>query len=247
MADIDLSELARRVEQVTGLSSSQARRLVDEFNEVFAKPFAERLSELTLAAIIKAKNPYLYRASGIETCHDLVRRVLQDYVSASVEGDFGKFFESVARVASGGVKPVGGGEVDLDVRNEEVATLYAIKSGAKGFNSSSFDKAKRDLNSAEQRLRQDRIRTEKKVAFAYGRKKTTFAEGIERLSSRDFWSEISGDPNFYKKLLDACGIMAPLYTADMQAPYNDLLAEASDLVCEGDEIDWDKVLRLVSG
>lgn len=247
MADIDREQVVHEVARIADLSEEQAERLVEQFEVTFARPFATRLLALRMSEIITGKNPYLYRASGVRTCEDLVRRILQDYVSASVEGDFGKFFEAVARVVSGGVKPVGGGEVDLDVRVGDVARLYAVKSGAKGFNSSSFDKATRDLNSAERRLRQDRVRTEKKVAFSYGRKKTTFAEGIERLSSRDFWAEVSGDDEFYRKLLDVCEVLAPLYTADMQAPYEGLLHEAHELFCVGNEIDWSRLLRLVSG
>jgi hypothetical protein len=197
--------------------------------------------------IIRNKNPYLYRASGIVTCEDLVRRALQDYVSASVEGYFGSFFESVARILSGGIKPVGGGEVDLDVRQGQTARLYAIKSGAKGFNSSSYDKARRDLESAERRLWQDRVRVEKKIAFAYGRRRTSFRGGIEHLASQQFWAELSGDDAFYKKLLDVCGLLAPLYTADMAAPFDGLLHEAQELFCEDGAVNWAKVLTLVSG
>jgi hypothetical protein len=247
VADIDRNALAESISNVAGLTERQAARLVEEFEAVFARPFASRLLSLRLLDVIRGKNPYLYRASGIRTCEDLVRRVLQDFVSASVEGDFGKFFESVARVVSGGVKPVGGGEVDLDIRDGDVARLYAIKSGPKGFNSSSYDKAMRDLNSAERRLRQDRVRTEKKVAFAYGKRQSSFADGIERLSSKQFWAEISGDERFYEKLLQVCGILAPLYSADMQAPYEGLLREAQELFCVENEIDWDKILKLVSG
>lgn len=237
----------RLVARITGLSIQVSERLVSEFEITFAQPFAQKLLSLKMKGIIANKNPYLYRASGIRTCEDLVRRVLQDYVSASVEGYFGKFFEGVARVVSGGVKPVGGGEVDLDVRVGDVARLYAIKSGAKGFNSSSYDKAKRDLNSAERRLRQDRVRVEKKIAFAYGRRRPAFKEGIEHLSSRQFWAEVSGDDGFYDKLLAVCEALAPLYTADMQAPFAGLLHEARQLFCVGDDLDWDKILKLVSG
>jgi hypothetical protein len=247
LAKVDRDAVARQVANGARLSLPQARRIVSEFEIVFARPFSEKLKNLRMADIIKSKNPYLYRASGIRTCEDLVRRILQDYVSASVEGNFGKFFEAVARVVSGGVKPVGGGEVDLDVRRGDVAHLYAIKSGPKGFNSSSYDKAKRDLNSAERRLRQDRVRTEKKIAFAYGSRRDFFADGIERLSSKHFWAEVSGSETFYRTLLDICAALAPLYTADMKAPYKDLLVEAHKLFCDGATIDWGKVLRLVSG
>jgi len=247
MEDVERSEIAKKVASIAGLTEAQAKRLVSDFETTFARPFADKLRSLRIKEIIKNKNPYLYRASGIVSCEDLVKRALQDYVSASVEGPFGAVFESVARLLSGGIKPVGGGEVDLDVRRGDVAYLYAIKSGSKGFNSSSEDKAKRDLDSAESRLRQDRIRTEKKIAFAYGRKQTTFRGGIERLASKQFWADMSGDQEFYKKLLDVCGLLAPLYTADMTAPFEDLLYEAQELICENGNVNWDKVLSLVSG
>ncbi|MBI2886839.1 MAG: hypothetical protein HYY02_06490 [Chloroflexi bacterium] len=197
--------------------------------------------------IIRDKNPYLYRASGVNTCQEIVQRALQDYISASVENNFGAFFEAVARIFSGGVKPVGGGEVDLDVRKADVAFLYAMKSGSKGFNSSSYDKARRDLLSAERRLRQDKVRTEKRIAFAYGKRQETDKDGIIQLTSKAFWGEVSGDPLFYKKLLNACALLSPLYTADLQAPYDRLLEEAHSLFCEEDGINWDKVLKLVFG
>lgn len=247
LLDREREQAVRLVAQATGLSSSQSERIVSEFAITFAQPFAVKLLSLRMKDIIPNKNPYLYRASGIKTCEDLVRRILQDYVSASVEGNFGKFFEGVARVVSGGVKPVGGGEVDLDVRVGEVARLYVIKSGPKGFNASSYSKAKDDLNSAERRLRQDRVRTEKKIAFAYGKKDGSFKEGIEHLSSQQFWAEVSGDEGFYYKLLEVCEALAPLYTADMQAPYERLLEEAQELFCSREEIDWDRMLKLVSG
>jgi len=247
VADIDRAAIAGRVAGITGLDERQADRIVSEFEVTFARPLAEKLRSLRMRDIIRGKNPYLYRASGVATCEDLVRRAFQDYVSASVEGYFGSFFESVARIVSGGVKPVGGGEVDLDVREGDVARLYAIKSGAKGFNSSSYDKAKRDLESAERRLRQDRVRVEKKIGFGYGRRRTDFKEGIERLSSKDFWAELSGDDAFYAKLLEVCAALSPLYTGDMAAPFEALLGEARGLFCAGQTVDWDRVLALVSG
>ncbi len=247
MADVDRDALAREIARITTLDHDRARRIVDEFERTVSKPVLERLAGLRMKAIIRYKNPYLYRASGIETCEDIVRRAFQDYVSASLEGDFGKFFESVARIVSGGVKPGLGGEVDLDIRSGEVATLYAIKSGPKGFNSSSFAKARDDLNSAERRLRQDNVRTEKKVAFAYGRKKTSFKDGIERLASKDFWASVSGRDDFYRCLLSICAVLAPLYQADIEAPYQRLLDEAHELFCDESMVNWDRVLRLVSG
>jgi len=248
VATLNREKVAAAVAAITGLTSAQASVLVQEFETTFAGPFAKRLKSLHIKDIIKSKNPYLYRASGIVTCEDLVLRAFNDYVSASVEGYFGPFFESVARIVSGGFKPPGSGEVDLFIQTGDAVRLYVIKSGPKGFNSSSYDKAKRDLDSSEAKLWQDKVKTEKRIAFAYGRRSNTVMKaGIVHLSSRDFWTELSGDEDFYKRLLDACAVMAPLYIADMQAPLGELLQEAHQSFCEDNEINWDKVLRLVSG
>lgn len=248
MADVDAHAITEEVAAVCGLPYEKAEALVAHFEEFFAKPFAAKLLSLHINDIIRNKNPYLYRASGIETCEQLVSRAFNDYVSSSVEGYFGPFFEAVARVISGGVKPPKGGEVDLFIKLDGTVRLYVIKSGSKGFNSSSYDKAKRDIDSAEARLWQDKVTTEKRISFAYGRRaKTSMKGGIVHLSSKDFWAELSGDPNFYKKLLDVCALLAPLYVADMQAPLADLLKEAQESFCEGDSVNWDKVMALVSG
>ncbi len=244
---VDRERIIEQVAKLAGLDRDRAARLVRAFEDTFARPFAAKLKSLRLRDILRNKNPYLYRASGIESCEDLVRRALQDYVSASAEGYFGPFFEAVARIMSRGVKPAGGGEVDLDIRDGDVAHLYVIKSGAKGFNSSSYRTAKNDLDSAERRLRQDRVRVIKKIAFAYGRRKGAFKEGVEHLASKDFWAEVTGDRDFYKKLLDVCAALAPLYTADMQAPFEDLLREAEASFCEDGKVAWNKILKLVSG
>jgi hypothetical protein len=91
------------------------------------------------------------------------------------------------------------------------------------------------------------VRVIKKIAFAYGRRKPAFKEGVEHLASKDFWAEVTGDRDFYKKLLDVCAVLAPLYTADMQAPFEDLLREAEASFCEGGKVAWNKILKLVSG
>lgn len=225
----------------------KARQIIKAFQQNFAQQFASKLNTLSLKDMMKTKNPYLYRSTGITTCDQLVTRAFNDYVSASVETYYGPFFEAVARIMSGGVKPAGGGEIDLDIRDRGDVILYVIKSGPKGFNKSSRTRALQELRSAESRLRQDGLRVEKRIAFAYGRKRTTDREGIRYLASKEFWREITGDTNFYSKFLDACNLLAPLYAADVDVARQRLLDEAQSLFCDGDRVDWRKVLKLISG
>lgn len=241
-----------RVADILGIAKEKAELIVLAFTEEFVEPLAVKLRSLSIKKIIATKNPYLYRSSGITSCEDLVDRAFSDYVSSSVETYYGSFFEAIARIVSGGVKPATGGEIDLDIRRHatKIAELYAIKSGPKGFNSSSMKRAIEELNSAARRLRQDGWRTDKFIIAAYGRKTRGKPRGdIEVLSSKEFWERISNDPDFYTKLLAACAQLSPLYNAnlDLEEPREMLMGEAYDLFCDGDEVDWPKVLKLISG
>ena len=246
-APVDKQAIASRIDGIIGIGIERSLKIIDEFEITFTKPIIGKLSKLKMREIVKRKNPYLFRASGISTCEELVKRAFIEYTSTLGENYFGSFFESVARVVSGGVKPPSGGEIDLDVRRGNDAHLYTIKSGPGGYNSSIEAKARTDLGHAETRLRQDRVTTHKKMAYAYGRRITSFKDGVEKLASRDFWSELSGDKDFYIKFLDVCAELTHLFEADVDAPYQRLLNEAHELFCEGDTIRWDKVIRLVSG
>ncbi len=246
-ATVDKQTIARQIDGIINVGIERSLKIIDEFEITFTKPITEKLSKLKMRDIIRRKNPYLYRASGIATCEDLVSRAFTEYTSTIGENYFGSFFESVARIVSGGVKPASGGEIDLDVRRGTDAYLYTIKSGPGGYNSSIEAKARLDLGHAENRLRQDRVTVHKTMAYAYGRRTTSFKDGVEKLASKDFWAKLSGDKEFYVKFLDVCAELAPLFEADSYAPYQLLLNEAHELFCDGDTIQWDKVIRMVSG
>ena len=244
---INKEEIIGKIDALLKCGDDFALQIIGEFEVTFVQPMADRLSNLTMREIIKRKNPYLYMASGISTCEEMTRRAFNEQM-ATIEGNyFGYFFEGIAKLMSGGIKPAGGGQIDLEIRKGNEAYVYAIKSGPGAFNSSSERAAIQDLESAERRLRQDRITTHKKIGFAYGRKRTSLKSGVEKLASKRFWEELSGDSMFYIKLLDISAALAPLYQSDLEDPYQRLLNEAYELFCDGDVIRWDKVIGLVSG
>lgn len=55
-----------------------------------------KLKSLTLDAILKRKNPYLFRAKGAITANDLIESVLDATASSGEETIFGNFLERVA-------------------------------------------------------------------------------------------------------------------------------------------------------
>ena len=57
---------------------------------------AESLRKLKLTQVIERKNPYLYKAKNITTAQDLVKLLLDAYLSSQEEAIFGEFLEKLA-------------------------------------------------------------------------------------------------------------------------------------------------------
>ena len=71
----------------------------------FYTSLTNKLNKIKLKDILKKKNPYLYRAKGINDATMVINRILSAYISSSEETIFGNtFFEPIAIVVSGGQK-----------------------------------------------------------------------------------------------------------------------------------------------
>src|SRR3989344_3430847 len=56
----------------------------------------QKLSELTFNGIMKRKNPYLFKAKNIQTAEELVRYILDAFLSSQEETIFGNLMEELA-------------------------------------------------------------------------------------------------------------------------------------------------------
>lgn len=162
-----------------------------------------KLSGLKLKSTLRKKNPYLFRAVGIQKASEIVERLLRDYMSSSDEGIFGDaFFEPISKLSSGGhVAPSAG--VDVAIETDKTYKAIAVKSGPNIFNSS---QAKR-MNDEFLELRSRMFKLHKQfdaiLGHGYGRKNSDpSAKRIYRVrSGQVFWEELTGDPDFYLKLI----------------------------------------------
>lgn len=243
---IDKDAIAARIAAIIGVGLERSHAIVDAFENLFVGKVVEKLAGLKVKELVERKNPYLYRATGVSTCEEYIQRAFREYVAGMRWTYFGHFCESVAQIMSGGIKPEGKGEIDLEIWRGGEAFLYAIKSGASGLNASSQKKAIDDLDSAANRFAEDGVVAHKKIGFGYGRRVKYEKNDVELMASKDFWAEMSGDEDFYIKLLDVADALSPLFQVNLEVP-DRLLAEANELFCEGETIRWDKVIRLVSG
>ena len=231
-----------------GRNGPLAQAFVDTFLDDFVEPFKKRLSELTFRNLIGRKNPYLYRASGISSIEELNDRALGDFVSSSTETSFGTAVEHFITSLPGNIKSSAPG-VDVERRSEQEVELFAIKSGPGGYNSSSFKTQRQQLAETKTRLEQQRrLIVNAYVGFAYGRKRDGKpGPGYTVLSSKNLWAKLSGDGQFYEKVLEAYACVAKFYQGGVSTTRSRLLSEAKTSFSRGNTIDWLSVLQAASG
>ena len=104
----------------------------------FHKSRLENLQKLKLHEILKRKNPYLFKAKNILIAGELVKTLLDAYLSSQEETIFGTFLERLAIYVNGKIydgKKSSGTGIDLEFDKEGKHYIVAIKSGPNWGNS----------------------------------------------------------------------------------------------------------------
>jgi len=90
------------------------------------------LEGLKLDSVLRRKNPYLFKAKGVESAPDLVKQLLSAHLSSQEETLFGAFLEGLAIYLSGhaygGQKSTTEG-LDLEFTREATRYIVSVKSG----------------------------------------------------------------------------------------------------------------------
>jgi len=225
------------------------KKCLNDFHERRIKT----LEKLNLRKVLRRKNPYLFKALGTEQAAEIVKRILEAYVSSSDETIFGDaYFEQIARNLPN-IQVSDGKGVDIIVHEEKVIRAYALKSGPNPFNSSAKAKQNTEFIELKARLMKLQKQFDPVLAYAYGRKnKPSSGTYIYRESSgQEFWKEITGDENFYLKLItlmkDEPLKRIDQYQHDWDATLNKFTKEFMEDFCLPDgHIDWEKLTKFVS-
>ena len=220
----------------------------------FYTSLAKTLDNIDVDKILKRKNPYLYRAKGISSAGQIVDGILAAYVSSSEETVFGNvFFEPIAIVVSGGQKAVTEG-VDITVDKNNTIYSIAVKSGTSVFNADSRKRQEQNFQSAQKRAQQAHKAFLPVVGYGYGKKKVKVGNEkfYKELAGKDFWEWLTGDLEFYTKIIRMMGERPDEYAKDFEVAYakaeNRMVREFTIKYCKDDgTIDWDKLLRFNSG
>jgi len=238
------------------IQRSDVVAFVEENIQQFHQRRIEKLQQQQLKKILKNKNPYLFKAKHIITAQDLVRDILDAFLSSQEEGIFGGFLEDLAIFVCGKVY---GGEkshltgLDLEFVKHDVYYIVQIKSGPKWGNSAQivsmkncFQKAADDI-----RQRQPDIDIVAINGCCYGKEKNLQKDGYLKLCGQVFWEFISGDPDLYIEIVEPLGYRAKerneAFTAEYARVINKFTKEFLDAFCDSDgSIHWDKLVQLTS-
>ena len=236
------------------ITSQQLEDKIGELLDGFYQRRNDKINTLKLKDALKRKNPYLYRAIGVQKASEIVEGLLSAYMSSSDEGIFGDaFFEPLAKFVSGGVVSPSEG---VDVAKETTTTYMAIavKSGPSVFNAQSRKRQIDDFKTLENRLRKLRKYFDPVVGYSYGKKqqKKNSTAPFRELAGQVFWEEITGESDFYLKIVrlmkDKPQQHLSVYQRAWDAALNRFTLEFIQDFCDPDgNIDWEKLVRFNSG
>jgi Type II restriction endonuclease EcoO109I len=240
----------------------QAKALDAKIAQLLAVLYERRFIQLRALTLTKLlnKNPYLYRAVGIQRPDHLLEGLLNARISSSDETIFGnEFFEPLALWAAQNAKIEGrhasiGAGAGQDISIESATEYFAIsvKSGKNIFNSQSDKGQKAEFEQLEARLKKLKKAFHKIVGFGYGRQtQPKTPKSVRKIAGQEFWQLLTGESDFYVRIADA--ISSPAM-AHKEAFDKELLKKHSELLrqfmleyVEADgSVRWQKVVEFNS-
>jgi hypothetical protein len=235
------------------MDTKELEVLISECLSDFYESRLQKVRRVKLHTFLRRKNPYLFRALGIQKASEIIERLLTAYVSSSDETIFGNaFFEPIARIASGGKASDAEG-IDFVIESSKSIKAIALKSGPNIFNSSQKKRQSQEFSAVRNRLYKLHKQFDPILGHAYGRVQSKPGEELiyRDSSGQAFWQEITGDPDFYLKLVklmkNAPAKHRKEYMPAWDAAVNRFTKNFIDDFCFDDgTIDWEKLVQFVS-
>lgn len=239
------------------LNLKQVEKFISENIGSFHETRLQKLQKLKLKVILKRKNPYLFKCKNVFVASDLVRPILDAYLSSQEETIFGDFLEQIAiyvnAMVFGGRKSTSEG-IDLEFDRNGTRFIVAIKSGPNWANANQKKKMRDQFLTSKRALRTGGNRNAKIVAIngcCYGKDSRPDKGDYFKYCGQDFWEFISGDKDLYIKIIDPLGTKAKekneVFNEEYGRVVNKFTKEFSEEFCVDDAIDWEKLIQFNSG
>jgi hypothetical protein len=239
------------------INESAISKYISSNIKSFHDKLFDRLLALKLKNVLTRKNPYLFKAKALDVAHDLVKSILDAYLSSQEETIFGEFLEQLAiyicEYVYGGRKSASEG-IDLEFERDGVRYIVSIKSGPNWGNSGQiskmrdhFKKAKRILGTNTSKINVVAIN-----GCCYGKENSPDKGDYLKYCGQAFWELISGEPEFYTKIIEPLGHKAKnrnnIFNDEYAKVINRFTSEFTDEYCEDSgAINWKKLVKFNSG
>lgn len=241
------------------LNLNDVKKYVEDNIGEFHRQRLECLNVLKLKNVLKKKNPYLLKIKNAETSEQIVRGIVDAFLSSSEETILGNFLEGLAIFICGKVyhgKKSSANGIDLELDKEGIRYIIAIKSGPNWGNKSQLEKLVSDFNTAKKTLRtsNSKINVVAVNGCCYGRNKKAQIPrkgDYFKWCGQHFWEFISGDENLYTEIIEPLGHKAKKRNEEFAELYaqriNKFTLEFGKDFCRPDgKIDWKKLVAFNS-
>jgi len=240
---------------MSNININDIKSYVSENIIKFHQSKLESLKKLKLKKILKRKNPYLFKAKNILTAQDLVKTLLEAYLSSQEETIFGDFLEGLAiyicsEVYNGRKSTTEG--IDLEFEKDNVRFIVSIKSGPSWGNSSQINKMREDFRKAKKILRTNNVNANIVAVngCCYGKENTSDKGDYFKYCGQNFWEFISGDENLYLEIIEPLGFDAKKQNAAFLEAYSEIVNIFTEIFlidfCIKGKIDWPKLVEFNS-
>jgi hypothetical protein len=232
-------------------------RYVENNIPSFHKKRLNKIETLKLKKVLQKKNPYLFKAKNIQTADEIVRGIVDAYLSSSEEAMFGDWLEGLAifineKVYGGWKSGIKG--IDLEFDNEGVRNIVSIKSGPNWGNSSQIEKMINNFKTVQKTLRTSNSNLQIKCVngCCYGKDNNPDKGSYFKYCGQRFWEFIGGNENIYVDIIGPLGHKAKERNENYLEQYNGkiniFIKEFIETFCDKNGIiNWGNLVKYNSG
>lgn len=222
----------------------------------------EKLRELKLVGVLKRKNPYLFKAKNIELAGDLVKSVVDAFLSSQEEGIFGNLMEGFAIYVS---QTLYSGfksdlkSIDLEFERDSTYYIVGIKSGTSWGNKDQIDRMRDNFKAARPILRGRGVAGEIVAVngCVYGKDSRPLKTHPDperqyyKYAGQEFWQFVSGDDLLYREIIAPIDKEARQKDETFKKAYaakvNEMTQDfTNNFMTADNQIDWLRLIDFVS-
>ena len=242
------------MKEIAEVSGFITARIDDFYNKMLNK-----ISNFDIRGNLKDINPYIvslkYRMKFNVSLvvEEIVIKMISSYENTFISQLLFDLAIFVNERAYNGIKSAATG-IDLEFMRDDVRYIVSIKSGPNWGNSSQINKLKDDFRKAKRVLRTSgsKLNVIAVDGCCYGKTAKSDKDDYYKICGEEFWSLISGDYDFYLKIIEPLGHQAKEMNYKFHEQYSNLLNRfAFDFTAQfcdnGGAINWKKLTIFNSG